>query len=209
MKKILAITLAIIVCLTMEIPVFAETMDNNTNIPYTVQAKLTDENGYVTYVEGHRQDIPMMISDEASLAVAYTFNVYEYQLNKTGSDSGLASTVTLIIFYTSYEDPSGEVYRLDRVRGYWAIQDIYVSVPQATLIYGASGFSPQSGYVTQRQEVELDPLPHGFDIYTDFTDYVANGPISILGATLTLLYTRGGGRQWTFEMQNILFSNGV
>ena len=36
MKKILAITLAIIVCLTMEIPVFAETMDNNTNI-HTIQ----------------------------------------------------------------------------------------------------------------------------------------------------------------------------
>lgn len=209
MKKILTIILTLVMCLTMEIPVFAEAIDNNTNIPYTIQAKLTDENGCITYVEGYRQDMPMMISDESTFATAYTFNVYEYQLNKTGSDSALASTVTLIIYYTSYEDSSGEVYRLDRVRGYWAIQDVYVSVPQATLICGASGFSPQSGYVTQRQEVELDPLPQGFDLYTNFTDYVADGPISILGATLTILYTRGGGRRWTFEMKNILFSNGV
>ena len=209
MKKILAITLTLAMCLTMGIPVFAETTDNNTNIPYTIQAKLTDENGYITYVEGYRQDMPMMISDEASFAVAYSFNVYEHQLSKTGSDSAFASTITLIIYYTSYEDSSVEVYRLDRVRGYWAIQDAYVSVPRASLVYSTSGFSLQSGYVTQRQEVELDPAPQGFDLYTNFTDYVSNGPISILGATLTLLYTRGGGRRWTFEMQNILFLNGV
>ena len=75
--------------------------------------------------------------------------------------------------------------------------------------YGTSGLSPETGYVTQSQEVELDPSLQGFDIYTNFTHYVLDGPVSTLGATLTLLYSRGGGRRWTFEMQNNLFLNGV
>lgn len=171
-------------------------------MPQTIKATLISDTGEFFNVEGEKINVfttPYCIRayDESA---TYKFTLYSNRSNSltaSESDGSMSVIVFITINYETRNTPTE--YLLTSVSGHWDIEDKRVSITNAELTYGCSGFFPFPTTQTETKNVS-----NNFYYSTGFSNYITQYK-GVMGANLNLDLQMGTTRRWSFFMSNNLF----
>lgn len=220
-KRIISLALAIIIVCSLSIHALA----SSASIP-EIPEKMTgylynDESGSIEIVGTLIDARPVLANNTFAREANSSTNLqgtewaatYEYTAvtprsnhTVTVDDKDGAFTVHayLTVHYVSSNETDVGELLLIGVSGRWEILSANnVSVESASVEYNCSGFSPDSGWVSQNK---TRTVANNFIFQTNFTEKISaiNGS---LGAILTLNMLMGTTRRWTFTIDNTPFFN--